>query len=82
MNKKPPEGFPVFGISPLGGNVQEGTSEGFTSAQKSVPLEYDNRVGCFISRQAQEELDDKEHARKLAEVFNGEETFRRKAGFR
>lgn len=77
--------FPVSGISPLGGNAVEGTSSGFApvrdTAVFAVPLEYSPNVGVYVSEQAQEELDDKEHARKLSEEFNEEEAFRQKAGY-
>ena len=62
----------------------EGTATGFapirTTGTLDVPL-LDTEYG-YISAQAAQEQADKKHARELAEVTNGEEAFRRKAGFR
>lgn len=66
----------IFGLSPLGGNCDEGTTT------EGVPLQWDYRVGSYISEQAAEELDDREITRDKQRVFEEEERFRLKAGFR
>lgn len=76
----------IVGISPLGGNSVEGTSPGMaevrdTSVQE-VPLFYDSRVGAFISEQAVQELDDREADLEKARLWQEEEEFRAKVGFR
>src|SRR3990167_446557 len=76
----------VFDISPLGGNGVEGTVTGFAEVRDtsvhSVPLFWDDRVKAYISEQAIEELDDKDLSEKQAEIFNKEEEFRMKAGYK
>lgn len=84
MSKRPQD--TVIGTSPLGGNGAEGTVSGFaevrdTSVQK-VPLFWDARVGAYISEQAIEELDDRDNSLAKAQVFNQEEEFKAKAGYR
>lgn len=76
----------VTGISPLGGNGIEGTGSGMaeirdTSVQ-DVPLFWDDRAKAYISEQAIEELDDRDISLAKAKVYNEEEEFRAKAGFR
>lgn len=76
--------FPLVGISPLGGNAVEGTATGFAPIRSTGTIDaplLDTEYG-FVSAQALQEQEDKKHARELAEVTNGEEAFRRKAGFR
>ena len=45
----------IFGLSPLGGNANEGSG-----TIEGVPLHYDQRVGAYISEQASEELTDRD----------------------
>lgn len=75
MRKDDPQ-FPVSDISPLGGNIVDGTTV------EKVPLVYDQRVGAYISQQAVEELDERDYGLKQQEVFNEEAQFRAKIGYR
>lgn len=84
MSKKPQD--TVIGTSPLGGNGAEGTVSGFaevrdTSVQK-VPLLWDDRAQAYISEQAIEELDDRDISLAKAQVFDQEEAFKAKAGYK
>ena len=85
MAKRKDEEFPVFGISPLGGNSVEGTADGFTPVStteiQQVPLVYDARVGCHISKLAQIELNDRDISLQQAKVYNEEQEFNAKAGY-
>ena len=87
MDKNNPEQV-VFGNSPLGGNSVEGTNSGDdmaavkTTAIQGVPLFYDYRVDTFISELAIQELDDRDISLQKADVFNKEEEFRMKAGYK
>lgn len=78
--------FQPWGLSPLGGNAQEGTAPGFAPIRNTetmgVPLVYDPRVDGHISKLAQMELDDKDDALRLAEKSIEDEEFRQKAGFK
>lgn len=78
--------FPAWGLSPLGGNAQEGTASGFAEIRSTeimgVPLEYDPVSGEYVSKLALIEQADREDALLLAEKFNEDEAFRQKAGFR
>lgn len=73
-----PNEFPenVFGISPKGGNADEGDSI------EGVPLVFDPITGVWVSEQAYEEEQDRitDEIQRLA--FEEEENFRRKAGYR
>ena len=75
----------VFGTSPLGGNSVEGTGDGMAVVRDSdtqgVPLVWDSRVSAYISEQAVQELDDKDISEQEAQVFQTEESFRRRAGY-
>ena len=78
--------MPVVGISPLGGNSVEGTSTGMApvvdSSVQDVPLVYDYRVGCWISEQASQELDDRDYDLAAEEAYQKETEFRNKIGYR
>lgn len=75
----------VYGNSPLGGNSVEGTQAGFASVKtteiQGVPLFYDPRVDNFISRQAIDDLDDRDISLFDQRDFRREEEFRQKAGY-
>lgn len=66
----------VVGISPLGGNSVDGGNV------QDVPLVYDSRVNAYISEQAVEELDDREDSLEKARMYQEEEDFRAKIGYR
>ena len=78
--------FQPWGLSPLGGNAREVTSDGFaavrTTGQIGVPLVYDRRVKTYISKLAVRELDDREHALRLAKRIERDEALRSKMGFK
>jgi len=85
MDKRIDPEYPVVGTSPLGGNAIEGADAQHapvtdTSIGK-VPLVYDERVGNFISKMAQMELDDRDIALQKAQVYNEESEFNAKAGY-
>lgn len=84
MGKNPKDD--IFGISPLGGNSVEGTADGFAAVRDSevqgVQLFYDARVGGYISKLAQMELDDREKSQDKAEAYRQEQDFWNKAGIR
>ena len=70
------KGFPVFGISPLGGNSKvDSTIEG-------VPLFYSAEVDAYVSEQAIEELADRELTLQKRLVAEEEERFRANAGYK
>lgn len=77
--------FPAWGLSPLGGNAQEGTADGFAAVRTTgligVPLYLDPATGEYVSKLAIIEQEDKDHARILAEVTRKDESFRKQAGF-
>lgn len=76
----------VVGISPFGGNGVEGTDDGMAAvrdtAVQSVPLVWDDRVKAYISEQAVDDLDDRDDSLDKAQVFNQEQEFMAKAGYR
>ena len=76
----------VVGTSPLGGSGAEGTGACNAPIRNTgilkVPLFWDARVKAYISEQAIETLDDQEDTLAKARVFNEEEEFRSKAGYR
>lgn len=86
MSKKTnnPE-FPVFGVSPLGGNSVEAT--GPTHAEitnpevQAVPLTWDDRVGDNISDLAKIELDDRDYSEARARHYQEQEEFNAAAGY-
>ena len=74
MNNPSNPGFPVFGISPLGGNGVDGTDT------EAVPLVYDARVDAFISKLAKMELDDQDIDLVKNEDYRQEQEYRRMIG--
>lgn len=76
----------VMGISPLGGNGIEGTGPGMAEIRQTgeldVPLFWDDRVQAYISEQAIENLDDRDDSLAKADIWNEEQEFKAKAGFR
>lgn len=78
--------LPVVGISPLGGNSVEGTSTGMAEIRntgvEAVPLVFDDRVGSYISEQAQQELDDRDYDLDREAEYQRETEFRQKIGYR
>jgi hypothetical protein len=84
MNRKSNPDFPVSGISPLGGNGIESTSDGMAPVRdttvQEVPLVWDDRVGAHISIQAQEELDDRDADLEREQAYQEEKQFRQKIG--
>ena len=78
--------FPAWGLSPLGGNAQEGTATGFAAVRNTevmgVPLEYDPVSGEYVSKLALIEQEDKRHAEALAQKTREDESFRQRAGFK
>lgn len=85
MKRRKDESFPDVGLSPLGGNSVEGTQNGFTPVSttdaQAVPLVYDARVGTYISKLAQIELNDRDISRDKARIWDQEATFRAQAGY-
>ena len=76
----------AWGISPLGGNSIEGTGPSSAPvremATQEVPLEYDPRVGNFISEQGVDDLDDKDITIMRAKKWNRDQEWRAKAGIK
>lgn len=68
--------FPVYGISPLGGNANE------DGTLKGVPLFYDERVDTYISEQAIEELDDRDISLAMAREYEKKQQFLIQIGYR
>ena len=85
MRRKDPKEITV-GISPLGGNGAEGTRAGFAPIRDTsvlyVPLFFDSRVGCYISEQGIDDLDDIDDSAQKRIEFQKEESFRARVGFR
>lgn len=84
-NKQRNPEFPVFGISPLGGNSVEATGPTHapvtTTEVQAVPLVYDDRVGECISDLAKMELDDRDFAERKARVYQEQSEFYAAAGY-
>ena len=84
MNKKSNPSFPVSGISPLGGNGYESTNDGMAPVRdttvQEVPLFWDDRVGAYISKQSQEELDDRDVDLAKEDVYREDAEYRQKIG--
>lgn len=82
----------AWGISPLGGNSVEGTVPGCAPIRdvdasgnplvEEVPLEYDHRVGNFISEQGVDDLDDKDITIARSKDWNRDAEWRAKAGIK
>ena len=87
MSRKRPNNpeFPVFGISPLGGNSVEATDTQYAEIRseeaEAVPLVWDDRVGGYISDLAKMELDDQDISLEKSRAYNEEAEFRAKAGY-
>jgi len=80
MPKRPGLTNNVVGVSPFGGSGTDTDAEG--NSDKRVPLFYDPVEDLYISEQAKEERDDREHTIVQRQVFDEEETWRAKVGFR
>lgn len=74
-SKDPNEEFPMVGISPLGGNAADGADI------EAVPLVYDERVGAWISKLAQIELNDRDISECRAREYRDQEEFNARAGY-
>ena len=77
--------FPVFGISPQGGNAKEGTADGYAEIRNTdmmdVPLVYDEITNTWISKLARQENEDRrEHIQKDRD-FRDREALLNRAGF-
>lgn len=74
-DKNQNEEFPMVGTSPLGGNSADGASI------EAVPLVYDDRVGDWISKLAQIELNDRDISEQRAREYREQEEFNARAGY-
>lgn len=77
--------FPVYGVSPLGGNSVEATgpinAPITVTDVEAVPLLWDARVGGYISELAKMELDDRDISLAQAKLYNEDAEFRARAGY-
>lgn len=77
--------FPVYGISPQGGNAKEGTADGFAAIRNTemmdVPLVYDKFTNTWVSKLAAQESIDRNAHRVKDRNERERDSLLNKAGF-
>jgi len=83
--KSSQDDFPVYGISPQGGNAKEGTADGFAAIRNTdtmdVPLVYDKTTNTWISKLAKQENDDRRSHRTKDRNERDRDALLNRAGF-